>query len=186
MNRNLLDQAFFSIQKTLKSSLHRIMSNPHDVDDVVQETYLRAVATNTSNSIKDPEAYFFRTSRNIALNQHAKMYRHLEKALPSEELDKLSTLIPDQANEMENDYDHKQQFAEFCIAVSELPLKCRKVFVLRKVYGLSQLEIAKKLDISVSTVETHISKGMQRTCESMSRKGEIKTPPKHIKGHANG
>jgi len=184
MNRNLLDQAFFSVQKALKSSLHRIMSNPHDVDDVVQETYLRAVASNTSNSIKNPEAYFFRTSRNIALNQHARMYRHLEKALPTEELDMLAALMPSETNEIENDYDSKQQFAEFCIAVSELPLKCRKVFVLRKVYGLSQSEIAKKLDISISTVETHISKGMQRTRLSMSKS---KTLSRHSsKGRANG
>ena len=47
--------------------------------------------------------------------------------------------------------------------MSELPIKCRKVFVLRKVYGYSQAEIAKKLGISLSTVETHITKGMHRT-----------------------
>ena len=161
MKRNKMNKVFFSIQDTLKSSLKRIMSNHHDIDDVIQETYLRAIASNTSNSIKDPEAYLFRTSRNIAINQQSKMYRRLETALLPKELDMVSGLMGDRP--LESDYESKQQFAEFCLAVSQLPIKCRKVFVLRKVYGFSQMEIAEKLGISVSTVETHITKGMQRT-----------------------
>lgn len=160
-----MDRAFFSIQKALKASLRRILSNQNDIDDVVQETYLRAVASNTSNSIRDPEAYLFRTSRNIAINQQAKMYRRLESALPEEELDLLTTMLGDRdnTNELEQDIESKQKFSEFCLAVSELPIMCRKVFVLRKVYGFSQKEIASKLGITVSTVETHIGKGMRRT-----------------------
>lgn len=173
MKNNVLDQAFFSVQKVLKASLARIMSNPHDIEDVVQETYLRAVANNTSKSIENPEAYFFRTSRNIALNQQARMYRRLETALPEDEMEMLSNLMSSRSNEVENDYQRKQEFAEFCIAVSELPIKCRKVFVLRKVYGFSQAEIAKKLGISISTVETHITKGMQRTRLFMDKQGSL-------------
>lgn len=169
-----MDKAFFSVQKALKASLRRIMSNQNDIDDVVQETYLRAVASNTSNSIKDPEAYLFRTSRNIAINQQARMYRRLESSLPEDELDLLTSLLENRSknSQLETEYDSKQQFADFCLAVSELPMVCRKVFVLRKVYGFSQKEIASKLGITVSTVETHISKGMRRTRQSIDNSGK--------------
>lgn len=182
LDRKKLDQVFLTIQKTLKLSLGRIMSSQQDIDDVVQETYLRAVASNTSNSIRDPEAYLFRTSRNIALNEKAKMYRRLEVALPVEELEALSPLMADRP--VEKEAELKQQFAGFCLAVSKLPLQCRRVFVLRKVYGHSQIEISKKLGISVSTVETHIAKGMQRTRQSMADREGVGSD--QIMGHVDG
>ncbi len=166
MNKQMLDKAFCSVRKALLLSLGKIMSCPQDVEDVVQETYLRAVANNTSNSINDPEAYFFRTSRNIALNEKAKLYRRLEVALSTVEVELLDSLVMERS--LEHDVEQKRKFAEFCLAISDLPIQCRKVFVLRKVYGFSQSEISKKLGISISTVETHISNGMKKTRKAMS------------------
>jgi RNA polymerase sigma-70 factor (ECF subfamily) len=44
--------------------------------------------------------------------------------------------------------------------VAQLPLQCRRAFLLKKVYGLSQKEIAGYLGISESTVEKHVAKGL--------------------------
>lgn len=167
MAREDLDKVFVSVQTALRRSLGRLLSSPQDIDDVVQETYLRAIANNTSKSIRDPASYLFRTSRNIALNQKARLYHQLEVSLPIEEVDLLTVLIDDKP--VEEDAERKRRFAEFCLAVSELPIQCRRVFVLRKVYGYSQAEIAQKLGISVSTVESHISTGMHRVRQWMKR-----------------
>lgn len=171
MDRKQLDSVFFSIQKALRSSLSRIASSSQDIDNIVQETYLRAVANRTSTSINDPEGYLFRTSRNIALNEKARLYRQLEVSLPVEEVDQLTVLMDDKP--VERDIARKQQFAEFCLAVSDLPIKCRRVFILRKVYGYSQAEIAQELGISKSTVETHITKGMQRMRRSITQRASM-------------
>ena len=40
--------------------------------------------------------------------------------------------------------------------MEQLPARCRQVFTLRKVYGLSQKEIAAELKISENTVESHL------------------------------
>lgn len=173
MLKSKLDKVFFSIQKKLRLSLAKTLFSPDDIDDVVQETYLRAVANNTSNSIKDPEAYLFRTSRNIALNQKARLYHQLEVSLPIEEIDLLTVLISDKP--VEADVERKKRFADFCLAVSELPIQCRKVFVLRKVYGYSQAEISKEMGISISTVESHIATGMHRVRQWMKRNEKSKS-----------
>ena len=65
--------------------------------------------------------------------------------------------------------------AEF---VRSLPMECRQVFTLRKVYGLSQKEIATELDISENTVEQHLAKGV-RLCSAAlasSPVGERRSP----------
>jgi RNA polymerase sigma-70 factor (ECF subfamily) len=54
----------------------------------------------------------------------------------------------------------RERLALYCGIVSELPSQCRRAFILKKVYGLSQREIAKFLGISENTVEKHIAKGI--------------------------
>ena len=47
------------------------------------------------------------------------------------------------------------------LAISELPEKCREVFVLNRYENLKYQQIADKLQISVKTVETQMSKALQ-------------------------
>ncbi len=49
-----------------------------------------------------------------------------------------------------------------CDAIRSLPVQCRRVLVLKKVYGHSYREIAEKLQISEKNVEKHIAKGVTR------------------------
>jgi RNA polymerase sigma-70 factor (ECF subfamily) len=53
--------------------------------------------------------------------------------------------------------------------IAALPAKCRKAFVLRKVHGLSQREIAHRMHISESTVEKHIGKGVRLLADALGR-----------------
>jgi len=46
-------------------------------------------------------------------------------------------------------------------AIGELPEKCREVFTLNRFENLKYQEIADKLQISVKTVETQMSKALQ-------------------------
>jgi len=48
-----------------------------------------------------------------------------------------------------------------CEAVAGLPPQCRRVYLMRKVYGMSHKEIAGQLGIAVSTVEKHLIKGVK-------------------------
>ena len=71
----------------------------------------------------------------------------------------------------------QQKLGFHCAAVASLPPKCRKVYLLRKVYGMSYKDIAATLQISDSTVEAHISKGYARCDEYVARRmGELPSP----------
>lgn len=166
--KSKLNSAFLSIRVSLRKSLAKLLATQDDIDDVIQETYLRAVASNSSKEIRDPEGYLFRISRNIALNEKARIYRQLEISLPVEEIDALTVLMNEST--LEHVTEQKQRFADFCLAIGDLPLQCRRVFVLKKVYGYSQQEIADKLGISLSTVESHIAKGMLRVSARLEAK----------------
>ena len=65
--------------------------------------------------------------------------------------------------------DSRQRMLVFWEAVATLPPQCQKVFVLKKVYGYSHKEIARKLGISISTIEKHAAAGLKRCSDYMDR-----------------
>ncbi len=52
-------------------------------------------------------------------------------------------------------------------AIDDLPEQCGKVFLLSRDEGLSYKEIAESLDISVKTVENHVSKALKLLREAL-------------------
>ena len=59
----------------------------------------------------------------------------------------------------------------YCQAIATLSVKCREVFLLRKVYGLSHKEIAARMSLSVSSVEKYLRQGVL-ACDEYVRKHE--------------
>ena len=142
---------------------------PDEIEDIVQETFLHSYAASRKQQINNPRAFMVRTAKNIALNHISRAAQRLNQSMDDsneEELDILTTSL-------EQQYASDEKFLAFCQAVAELPVHCRKVFILKKVYGLSQKEIAAQLDISESTVEKHVAKGLLLTAESMLRRGQL-------------
>ncbi|WP_394972847.1 RNA polymerase sigma factor [uncultured Croceitalea sp.] len=56
------------------------------------------------------------------------------------------------------------------IEISNLPPKCKKVFILNKREGLTHLEISEYLNISVKTVEGHITRAFKLLNEKLNHK----------------
>jgi len=69
---------------------------------------------------------------------------------------------------VEQQVDRGQQMRLLLQAVNGLPPKCRDVFVLRMIDGLSQREIAERLGIAVSTVEKHLARGLQQCRQELA------------------
>jgi len=56
-------------------------------------------------------------------------------------------------------------------AIQALPDRCRQIVTLRKIYGLSQKEVAERLAISEHTVEAQGSIGVRKCIEFFRRNG---------------
>jgi len=160
-------EAHFS---ALKRFVTRMLTSHHDVDDVMQEAFLRAYVVDSEKPIEQPKSYLFRVARNVAINQLRQKKRKPTDYL--EDIDSSHETVADFT--LEDELMAQQKLGIHCAAVSSLPPKCRKVYLLRKVYGMSYKDIAETLNITVSTVETHIEKGFAR-CDAYVEK--------HLKDH---
>jgi RNA polymerase sigma-70 factor (ECF subfamily) len=159
---------FLAYRPLLFRVIGRIV-RPDDIEDIVQETFVHSYAAARNQTIHNPRAFMVTTARNIALNHVKSADRKLRCSI--EDVDEAA--IATTEDWVEEHYQSGERFLVFCRAVAELPLQCRRVFILKKVYGLSQAEIADYLGISAKTVENHIWKGMAMTVRYMYGKGHL-------------
>lgn len=152
----------------LRKFLRRFTSNAHDIEDICQETILRALEAEKSRDIREPRAFLFGVTKNIVrkkLDKESKtLIDFIEDFTPQE-------YITDEPS-IEDSIDSRQRMLVFAEAVARLPRQCQRVFTLKKVYGYSHKEIARQLGISISTVEKHAATGLKRCSEYMQRKME--------------
>jgi RNA polymerase sigma-70 factor (ECF subfamily) len=64
-------------------------------------------------------------------------------------------------------------------AIQSLPTRCRQVLTLRKIYGLSQREVAAQLGISENTVEAQGVIGLRKLAEYFERIERQQRFPRH-------
>ncbi len=159
-NETLFYKAYLASRNSISRLVARIVP-PHEIEDIVQETYVRICQIDNKAHITSPKSFMYRTARNLALDYQKQAHNKLVDSLDNVEV--LEQLLTDQPkDEVFDNAATDSEFSHFCQAVRQLPLQCRKVFVLKKVYGYSQKEIAEQLNLSESTVEKHISSGMKR------------------------
>ncbi len=162
--QNGVESMYLACKGMLARAVRRIVDR-NDVEDVLQEAFVRSFEAEGRHDIRDARAFLLRTARNVALD-HVTSARYLRTG----SLDSLDEeYFIDEALPVEAQVDSEQRFLAFCEAVGSLPEQCRRVFVLRKVYGLSQQEIAMRLGIAQSTVEKHIARGLLLCSERMAR-----------------
>jgi RNA polymerase sigma-70 factor (ECF subfamily) len=65
-----------------------------------------------------------------------------------------------------------QELALLTEAIQTLPERCRQIFTLRTVYGMTQRDIGAKLGISDRTVAAQLSIGVAKCTDYMLRRSE--------------
>jgi RNA polymerase sigma factor (sigma-70 family) len=159
--------AFLENQSFIKKFLARFLTSQQDIEDVSQETYLRAFHAEKAQTVRSPKAFLFRVAKNIALNELTKKARLLTDYIE----DSVSPDVIEEESSPEEQAAAQEKLTVFCRAVSTLPPQCRQAFLLRKVYGLSHKDISQRLGIAVSTVEKHVASGLMRCNVYLNERG---------------
>jgi RNA polymerase sigma-70 factor (ECF subfamily) len=169
--------AFIKHETFLKKFLARFLHRPQDIDDAAQQAFLKAFAAEKKQQIRSPKSFLFQIAKNIALQELTKKSKMITDYIE----DLSDSAIQYQSRALEDEVAAQQRLALFAQAAATLPPQCRRAFLMRKVYGMSQKEIAQALDISISTVEKHHTTGLKRCSQMMRKLGDTETS---IKGGA--
>jgi RNA polymerase sigma-70 factor (ECF subfamily) len=153
-----------------------------DIDDLIQEAYCKLAGLDSVEHIGRPDSYFFQLVRNLLMDQmrRARVVRIDTVA----EIDTLSVLSD--APSPERIATSRQELERVRRLIAALPERCRRVFELRKIEGVSQREIAARLGISESAVENEGVRGMRLIMQALRAEGTGVAELSKVAKHATG
>jgi RNA polymerase sigma factor (sigma-70 family) len=140
-----------------------------EVDDIVQETYAKLAAIKTVDNIRNPKSYFFQTAYSILITQFRRSRVVSITAMGDMEL----LPVPSPEPLADRQLEDRDQLREIAAAIASLPRSCREVFLLRRVHGLSQREVARKLGLSENTIEHHMTRSIRLLMDVFGRGGKV-------------
>ena len=157
-------QLFEEYYRNLVIFAGKYLNDPEAARDTVQDFFLNLYETRESLNIRSSvKSYLYSSVRNRCLNRlkHERvMDRHRDEVLQEE-------VIRDPGPEEKM----KETELEAMIhrIVAGLPEQCRRIYIMSRVDGTNNMEIASELNLSVRTVETQISKALKVLREKLSR-----------------
>lgn len=126
-----------------------------DADDLVQETWLRVAPYSQVKAIKHPKALLLTIASNVARNMGIR--RKIRRSHASE-----TSCDP---------YELPTQLSQVLAQqlLLGLPAPLRDVFVLSRIVGLTNVQIAEQLGISPKTVEGRMTKALAHCAAQLRR-----------------
>lgn len=158
-------------ESALRGWLSRCAPIGVDADDIIQESYTILAEMESVDGIIYPRAYLFQVARSV-ITRHVRRAR-IVSIHAVEDLERLDH--PDDAATPEQYAIDRDELRHLARAIAAMPLKTREAFVLRRVEGLTQREIAAQMRISENTVETHISRGIRFLVDWFGRGGKTRS-----------
>jgi RNA polymerase sigma-70 factor (ECF subfamily) len=159
-------------EPALRAYLRKHFPALRDIDDVVQECYVRLFRVHGAKRVRHPKAYLFAMARNAAVD----FLRHRQCA-PIDELAEIERLpVLEERPDAAAKASHNHELALLQEAIAALPGRCREILTLRKMAGLSHREIAQKLNLSENTVNNQLTIAVVRCRAYFRSKGGLRSP----------
>jgi RNA polymerase sigma-70 factor (ECF subfamily) len=163
-----LDDSVIEHMDGLYSYALMLSRNRTDAEDLVQETYVRAIpAMARLRGQSNLKSWLFTILRNLWLNQLRQ--RRSTPLVPESDIEQYFTVAT--AGATEDPYSlliskiHRQQVRK---AIQQLPIDFREVILLREYEGLSYQEIAAILDCPTGTVMSRLGRARSRLRKMLS------------------
>ncbi|MEP1489448.1 MAG: sigma-70 family RNA polymerase sigma factor [Algibacter sp.] len=153
--------------KKLFAYAFSLTKNHSSSQDIVQNVFLKTwefrKKLNSSHSIK---SFLYKSVYNEFVNRY-----HKNKSTST--LDRIFIENLNNVIDPQNDAILKEKISFVNSEIEKLPSKCKQVFILSKKEGLSNIEIANYLGVTVKSVEKHITKGFSLIRKEAKKKIKV-------------
>src|SRR5471030_269645 len=147
--------AFEKYYTELYRFIHRKLRDRDHAEDLAQETFIRALTV--PQPIRSHRSLLYRIARNLLVDH----YRRPDITVyePAGEEGETDFAAPSYLQPYEL-IEESQYTALMTQTIEALPPRCREAFILHRLEGLSQKEVASHMGISLNMVEKHIIRAM--------------------------
>ncbi|MBQ1497693.1 MAG: sigma-70 family RNA polymerase sigma factor [Sphingomonas sp.] len=167
IDRHVVDDLARRYRSTLLRYFQRRGVAPLDAEDAVQEVFVRLSQRKAlADDVHQPESYIFATAANVATDLHRR-----------------ATVRANGRHELFDDVLHapldldpeticagREALRAVVVALKELPERTRTIFILARLEQMKQAEIARRLGVSLNTVEKHLHRAVAYLGERAGRR----------------
>ncbi|MBD9367311.1 sigma-70 family RNA polymerase sigma factor [Xanthomonas sp. XNM01] len=155
-NAIVLTELLIRERPALLRLVRGILGGDAGAEDVIQSIWLRVRGVAGEQGIDNPRAYLYRLASNLATD-HGR-----EKTRRSRLLAEHYLWGPDEVLSTEEQVMARDELERVLDAAGHLPEPTRTMFRLNRLQGLTQPEVARRMGVSVTTVENHLRQALQR------------------------
>ncbi|MDB5397427.1 MAG: putative sigma-70 factor, subfamily protein [Rhodospirillales bacterium] len=156
IDRNSLFTVLFSHHAgAVRRYLFKIIPKLDVAEELTQEAFAR-LQSSTRSHLESPRGFLFRTAHNLALD-------HLRRArcVPIDQIDdRAAELLADETPSPEEQVAAREELAIMRAIIMELPPKCRQVFLLVRIEGLSHRDVGSEMGMSQTMVRKYLSRAV--------------------------
>lgn len=161
--RKKVSSLFAAHHDRLESLVRKHVPDREAAADIVQDVFARALAAGPRMTDEDDRRVLYASTRNAAVEHYRSRKRRA---------DIVAALVPEQLAppvvSPEAGLEARQALYALDQALNQLSPRCREIFILRRVEGLSNAEIADRYGISVNGVEKHIARALRHCQQCLS------------------
>ena len=146
----------------LMSYFTRRIGDRAEAEDLTQEVFVRIIASATFEEIERADAFIFKVASNLLRDRNRKILRQKSHhSLPMDEavIDEIAEQFVEERGP-ERVLLGRERLSDVLGALGELGERTRNIFILFRLEGMKQKDIAALYGISASTVEKHVMKAV--------------------------
>ena len=134
----------------------------HEVDDLVQNFFLKMQARSAAEPVADIERYLFRIAATVLIDGHREDPLHLRRHEALHEgIEPIDALSPERI------LLGAEALDRIMAVLQALPPRTSEAFILHRFEEMTYREIARRMGVSVRTVEHFVSRAMRRIYASL-------------------
>lgn len=158
-----LTKTYFEQRDAMRRFFQARLGTSADVEDLLQDLYLKASSVEAGTEVREPRAYLYRLASNLMMDRWRSGRRSATRDAAWRDVSQVKGLTEDidDAPSADAVVAGRQRLAALMTALQRLPEKTSTIFRLHKFDGLSYAEVAAKLGVSRSTVEKHMMEALR-------------------------
>lgn len=146
-----------SLRSALRGYFQRRVRDPHEIEDLVQDVFVRIAGRAGGDRIDNLNAYVFRTAASVLADRARRRSTHSADAHVAFDPDLHAGVDVSPERYLSDREDLQLAVA----ALLSLPERTRVIFVLHRLEGMGYREIGGRLGISTSAIEKHMARAVR-------------------------